>query len=496
MRHRVVIIGSGIGGSVTAFRLARAGVDNVVLERGRRWPVLGRKAVFPSLTAPDRRLIWRDGEPSSLLATDRSAPVRLLRAAVAAALPRSTGLMEISPHRDLTIVCGAGVGGGTLTFGGMLPQPLAGPFRQVFPDSVDYEELDDVYYPRARRRLGAVPFPDDLFRHPQYRSHRLWRSALDRSGLPVERIPNGYDFDVVRAELAGTADASVTAGEYIFTGTNSGAKLSVDRTYLAWAERTGRTVVRPLHRVTDISQAGDGDYQVTVDRLGDDGAVAGRLVISCEKLILAAGGVHTPRMLTTARATGALPGLNEHVGADWGTNADQVLLLKARHAATGRRQAGPLSFLVRDHTRTAALTHMPLPWPVETGLLALAGMGISERLGRWRHRGGRARLEWSADNDAAARRRIRDLAGQAAGHVPGGATVVAPTALAPLTVHPLGGAVLGRATDAYGRLHGHQGLYCLDAALMPGSTAGVNPALTIAAVVERCLDHIIDDFVR
>jgi cholesterol oxidase len=68
--------------------------------------------------------------------------------------------------------------------------------------------------------------------------------------------------------------------------------------------------------------------------------------------------------------------------------------------------------------------------------------------------------------------------------------------IGPHTAHPLGGAVLGKATDAYGRLHGHPGLYCLDGALMPGSTAAVNPALTIAAVVERCLDHIIDDFIE
>jgi cholesterol oxidase len=60
--------------------------------------------------------------------------------------------------------------------------------------------------------------------------------------------------------------------------------------------------------------------------------------------------------------------------------------------------------------------------------------------------------------------------------------------------HPVGGAVLGRSTDLYGRLHGYRGLYCLDGALMPGSTAAANPALTIAAVTERCLDRILTDF--
>jgi hypothetical protein len=34
-----VVIGSGFGGSIAALRLGEAGVDTVVLERGRRWPI-------------------------------------------------------------------------------------------------------------------------------------------------------------------------------------------------------------------------------------------------------------------------------------------------------------------------------------------------------------------------------------------------------------------------------------------------------------------------
>ncbi|WP_159392869.1 hypothetical protein [Streptomyces cyaneogriseus] len=31
-------------------------------------------------------------------------------------------------------------------------------------------------------------------------------------------------------------------------------------------------------------------------------------------------------------------------------------------------------------------------------------------------------------------------------------------------------------------------------ALLPGTAGAVNPALTIAAVVEHCLDHVLTDF--
>lgn len=59
------------------------------------------------------------------------------------------------------------------------------------------------------------------------------------------------------------------------------------------------------------------------------------------------------------------------------------------------------------------------------------------------------------------------------------------------TYHPLGGCVLGRATDNHGRLRGNPGLYVVDGSLIPGD-ATVNPFLTITAPTERNMDHIVD----
>lgn len=58
------------------------------------------------------------------------------------------------------------------------------------------------------------------------------------------------------------------------------------------------------------------------------------------------------------------------------------------------------------------------------------------------------------------------------------------------TYHPLGGLVLGEATDLYGRVRGYPGLYVTDGSLIPGST-GVNPFVTITALAERNIERVL-----
>ena len=58
------------------------------------------------------------------------------------------------------------------------------------------------------------------------------------------------------------------------------------------------------------------------------------------------------------------------------------------------------------------------------------------------------------------------------------------------TWHALGGACMGTVCDLEGRVTGQEGLYVFDGALIPGTTAGCNPSMTIAAVAERAMDAV------
>lgn len=48
---------------------------------------------------------------------------------------------------------------------------------------------------------------------------------------------------------------------------------------------------------------------------------------------------------------------------------------------------------------------------------------------------------------------------------------------------------MGLVCDSWGRIAGHPGLYVVDGA--PGATGCANPALTIGAGAERCMDRIL-----
>ncbi|MDR7278025.1 GMC oxidoreductase [Catenuloplanes atrovinosus] len=503
--HRVIIIGSGYGGAIAAYRLAEAGVRSLVLERGRRWPILPGGDTFPPFLAPDRRSSWFTPAP-----VYPGMPPTVYRP--------YAGLFERVRGDGMDVITGAGVGGLSLVDGVML-QPDGDVFSRVMPAGVDYQEMADVHYPRVRARIGARSIPDDVLAHQRYAPTRLFLDQAARAGLPAGRLDEACDWSVVRAELAGTAVPAASIGEYL-TGINSGARTSVDRNYLAWAEASGLAEVRPLHVVTDVAASSStGRYAVRARHITADGDLVEELVLTADALILAAGAMGTTRLLVRARDTGALPRLNDQVGLHWGNNGLRLYLRALIPEPTGAYQGGPTSVAIMrwsDPARATTVEFGPAPFPVETHAMPVPGIGLCEPAGRFTYRPltDEVRLTWPSTADAVAQASIRDTLRTLVAGTPSpgpqppltgiavldgllSAAAAAPyglldmNALEPYTFHPLGGAVLDRACDLYGRVHDHPGLYVLDASLIPGSTAACNPALTVAALAERCLDTLV-----
>ncbi|MEU4312850.1 GMC oxidoreductase [Nocardia sp. NPDC024068] len=478
--HRVVVVGSGFGGGVSALRLAQAGVPVTVLERGLRWPTGPDSETFPRASAPDKRLLWCRSSPNLFGQPLLFEPY--------------TGLVEAVQGTNMTALCAAGLGGGSLVYQGMSLQPTEDVFNTHFPQELDWALMDRVHYPRVAKMLGLAEAPDELIASENYRVARLFADRARAAGLPVSKIPMPIDWDYALAELRGEMKPSYTNGDGAM-GVNNGGKHTVDVTYIAAAEATGRVRVETLHEVTDVERAADGRWIVHVRRLDTTGAVVEHKILTTTALIMAAGSLNTTRLLVRAAATGLIRDLPDGLGGGWGTNADRIYVWTDPSAEFGAPQGGPVVYGSKNwDDPEAAFTVIQAsipPLSLDPRSTIMVGYGVSRGRGTFTYDATRqdAVLHWPADGDTAIQNNFIDPAVRRIAGPDG--MLLDTNALFPSTWHPLGGAGMGPVCDLDGRVHDQPGLYVLDGALMPGNTAACNPSMTIAAVAERALDNIV-----
>lgn len=472
----VLIIGSGYAGSVAALRLAQRGVRSTVLERGRRWSIDAVSNTFASSRSLDSRALW--------------APLGAVPGY--GVLPGVTGVLEVVEGTGVKCFAGAGVGGGSLVNYAVMMTPPEHLFRASFGDLLDYEEMVDVWYPRALNLLGCSQIPDDVLASEPYADAREFAKSMARAGLRVERPNLAVDWDVVRAEIAGTIAPSAIMGDCIL-GINSGAKMSVDRTILAAAEATGLVTVLPMHRVSAVGGDENG-YTVECEELSISGSVTNKKVFDSRTVIFAAGSIGTSQMLVRARARGDIAGLPGEVGRYWGTAGDHVTS-GLIGVGSPEQQGGPAHLVATDWSNKACPTTFlgfPLGVPVVGPLTknALAVTVVPPR-GSLVHDAvtGDVKVTWpSSDPDIVA---VSRGVAQTVSKVDRANERVVPTISSPaVTSHALGGAIIGKVTDGFGQVIGCPGLFVVDGALIHGSTGAVPPALTVTALADRCASRI------
>ncbi|MCX4530528.1 GMC oxidoreductase [Streptomyces sp. NBC_00841] len=486
-----LVIGSGYGGSVAALRLAQAGVDVHMIEMGMAWDTPGPDGkIFANTTSPDSRSYWLRTRTKQPLSNFLGFPIDKN-------ITRSTGILDAEEFGGITVYQGRGVGGGSLVNGGMAVTPKRENFGAVLP-SVDADEMYGIYYPRANAGLGAGTIDPAWFDTAAcYQYARVGRKQAERAGFPFVFVPTVYDWDYMRQEEAGTVPRSALAGEILY-GNNYGKK-SLQKTYIDRIRATGRVTISPLHKVTSVAPAAGGGYTVVIDQIDTGGATTATKTVTADRVFFAAGSVGTSKLLVKLKATGALPGLNNEIGKGWGDNGN-VMCGRANHLwdPTGSLQASIPTGGIDNWAAGGAFAEVaPLPTGIET--YASFYLSITKNPNRaefsWNAATGTVDLNWQTawkqpSIDAA--KTIFDRINQKEG------TIYRTDLFGTykiwgdhLTYHPLGGAVLNRATDNYGRLHGYVGLYVIDGSLIPGNTS-VNPFVTITALAERNIEKIID----
>lgn len=299
----VLIIGSGFGGSVSALRLTEKGYRVGVLEAGRRFA----DEDFAKTSWNLRKFLWA---------------------------PRlgCYGIQRIHPLRDVLILAGAGVGGGSLNYANTLYVPPE-PF---FADSqwagiTDWRSELMPHYEQAKRMLGVVTNPTFTD------ADRIIKEVADEMGCgdtfvptpvgvffgpdgtktPGKKVPDPY-FGGVGPERTGCLECGCC-----MTGCRYGAKNTLLKNYLGLAESAGAQVI-PMTTVKGFEQRPDGLWQVRTVRTGS-WVRRDRRTFTASYLILAAGTWGTQHLLFKMRDKGKLPRLSQRLGVLTRTNSESIV---------------------------------------------------------------------------------------------------------------------------------------------------------------------------
>ncbi|MDB4985059.1 MAG: cholesterol oxidase [Myxococcaceae bacterium] len=533
-QYPAIVIGSGYGGSVAALRLGERGINTLVLERGRDWTI--KDPTTDSTFATMEQVLTGNGGKTAWLYNHVPGNFYLLSANIP--LARTTGILETvdatpEMHRDASPalrmngvngLAAAGVGGGSLVNNTVTYPPTEEGFKLAFPESElpfmpkVWKQLKKTYFDRALQNLKPETIPADLLARPEYESTRLMDQYAATAGYPKEDpsdpttltfgrtlAPVLIDWNKVREETTGARVPSVIKGE-AWWGTNSGARKSLNtpQGYLGRAVATGKVTVKALHTVSDISYDTQKSlYVVQVVHTDESYNTLETLTFTTPKLILAAGSLGTTKLLVRARDTGKLPKLNADVGTRWSTNGNMAHL-HLTGTTKPLPQGGPAGIKLtdfREPTNPVVLENLPQRAPpnptanpagAPQDAVLTIGLGIPQGKGSFHYEAATDTvvLDWPADGGHNVYQRVTSLY---SAFTPGTFVQIPEARAMGTTLHPLGGAPLGLATNKGCQLKGYDGLYVVDSALVPGAAAVTNPSMLITSLAERCMDRILED---
>lgn len=509
--HDVIIIGSGFGGSVSALRLVEKGYDVAVLEAGKRF----RDEDFAKTSWRLRKFLW---------------------------MPQlgCYGIQRIDKLKDVLILSGAGVGGGSLVYANTLYEPLD-PFYKdpSWGHITDWKSELAPYYDQAKRMLGVTTYPMTT---PADRIMKQVAADMGVEGT-FHHTPVGVLFgdpgEKVADPFFGGAgperSACLNCGECM-TGCRHNAKNTLVKNYLYLAENNG-AVVHPLTTATAVRPLPGGGYEVEYRRTNK--RFRRRRTITAEQVIFSASTMGTQKLLHKMKDSGVLPEVSDRLGVLTRTNSEALLgaIADGKDVDYSEGVAITSSFHPDEHTHIepcrygkgsnamsllqTVLTDGSQPTPrwrlwlkeiwkqrlnvfklydlrhwSERTIIALVMQTHDNSITTYTKRGLFGRRLTSKQGHGAPNPAFIEPGHRAVQHMaehmegtPGGS--IGEPFNVPLTAHFMGGAAIGDSPetgviDPYQRLYGYEGLHVVDGSSI-SANLGVNPSLTITAQAERAM---------
>ena len=511
-----IVIGSGFGGAVTSCRLAEGGYRVLVLERGREW----NPTNFPR--KPDDPWVFDPRHPE-----------------------KRNGWFDFRVFKHMTVVQGAGVGGGSLVYANISIPAKKSTFDAGWPAEITLQELGPFY-----KRVGDMLNVKRVPKAQWPARTKLTEEAAQRAGVPdkFEPLELAVTFDedwnyelpnphAVARSKTFTNPQGKQQGTCVHLGNcdigcDVNARNTLDLNYLAAAKNKGAEI-RPLHVVTGIAPHDTG-YTVSFSRIEagalQPGSATARLVI------VAAGSLGSTELLLRCREKHTLTGLSPRLGFGWSSNGDfltpaihpfrrvdpshgptiTAAINLLDHGADGQDvfiEDGGFPGMIENELRRFAahpptdefakriieslrplltanlLTDHVMPWFAQARDAADGHLFLKN---------GHLDMTWdiakSRDTMNAVVRTHQKLALLTQGMPLTPLTWTVAEDL--ITPHPLGGCNMantaaGGVVDHRGEVFGHKNLFVADGAIVP-EAIGLNPSRTIGALAERIAALIIE----
>ena len=348
--HDAVVIGSGFGGSVAALRLVEKGHRVLVLERGKRF----EDHDFPRTTWNAPRYLW--------------APAL-----------RCFGILEISPFRDVWVLHGSGVGGGSLGYANVLTRPAEELFESpAWRHLAEWRTVLEPHYATARRMLGVTTNPrlgpaDDILRDIAGElgtAHTFQPTTVGAFfGAPGEEgreVPDPYFGG------EGPARNGCRHCGACMVGCRYNAKNTLPKNYLWLAEKWGARIQAEAE-VRDIRPLADGQpdgarYEVTWR--SSTARLKGRTrTVRARTVAVAAGALGTMRLLFRCRdETRSLGRLSPRLGHQVRTNNESLLGVVSRRSSPDYSKGIAITSIVRVDPVTAI---EPVRYPAGSSAMRL-----------------------------------------------------------------------------------------------------------------------------
>lgn len=294
-----IVVGSGFGGSVSAMRLSEKGYSVLVIEKGRRW----ESADFPRTNWNLRKYLW--------------APAL-----------RCFGFLRLSFFREVFILSGVGVGGGSLVYANTLMMPKESFYQHpVWSHLKNWKETLAPHYQRALVMLGASRYEkenaedivlksvaEELGRGDTYK--RVDYVAVYQGDPQVETDPYFNGKGPLRRGCTECAGCMV--------GCRFNAKNTLDKNYLWLAEKEYGACIVPETEVVSIELLPEGGYSVKTR--SSTGWFRKRVTTYTSKGIVVSGGVlGTLDLLLRQKYTDkTLPALSDRLGENLLTNSEML----------------------------------------------------------------------------------------------------------------------------------------------------------------------------